>query len=59
MIASQRGRVHMPIIGFSVERADLCGISVCWMFNQIIAGRPPPRHLSSDYDRQLLAFTSL
>jgi transposase InsO family protein len=26
------------IIGFGVERADLCGVSVCRMFNQIIAG---------------------
>ena len=38
------------IIGFGVERADLCGASVCRMFNQIIAGRSPPRHLSSDHD---------
>jgi putative transposase len=35
------------IIGFGVERADPCGVSVCRMFNQIIAG---PRHLSSDHD---------
>jgi putative transposase len=32
------------IIGFGVERADLCGLSVCRMFNQIIAGKSPPRH---------------
>jgi putative transposase len=38
------------IIGFGVERADLCGVSLCQMFNQIIAGRSLPRHLSSDYD---------
>jgi hypothetical protein len=38
------------IIGFGVERADLCGVSVCRMFNQIIAGKPLPRHLSSDHD---------
>src|SRR5438093_13451713 len=33
------------IIGFGVERADPCGVSVCRMFNQIIAGKPFPRHL--------------
>jgi putative transposase len=38
------------IIGFGVERADLCGVSVCRMFNQIAAGKSPPRHLSSDHD---------
>jgi hypothetical protein len=26
------------IIGFGVERADLCGAAICRMFNQIIAG---------------------
>jgi len=38
------------IIGFGVERADLCGVSVCRMFNQIIAGKSLPKHLSSDHD---------
>jgi putative transposase len=38
------------IIGFGVERADPCGVSVCRMFNQIIACKAPPRHLSSDHD---------
>ena len=38
------------IIGFGVERADLCGVSVCRMFNQIVAGKSPPRHLGSDHD---------
>src|ERR1019366_7730713 len=38
------------IIGFGVERADLCGASVCRMFNQIIAGKSLPRDLSSDHD---------
>src|SRR5262249_38888237 len=38
------------IIGFGVERADLCGASICRMFNQIIAGKLLPRHLSSDHD---------
>jgi putative transposase len=38
------------IIGFAVERADLCGISVCRMFSQVIVGHSTPRHLSSDHD---------
>jgi transposase InsO family protein len=38
------------IIGFGIERADLCGVSICRMFNQIIAGNSLPRHLSSDHD---------
>jgi putative transposase len=38
------------IIGFGVERADPCGVSVCRMFNQIIAGKLLPRHLSCDHD---------
>ena len=38
------------IIGFSIERADPCGASICRMFSQIIAGRSLPRHLSSDHD---------
>ena len=38
------------IIGFGVERVDPCGASICWMFNQIIAGKSLPRHLSSDHD---------
>jgi integrase-like protein len=38
------------IIGFGVERADLCGASICRMFNQIIAGKSLPQHLSSDHD---------
>ena len=38
------------IIGFGVEQADPCGASICRMFNQIIAGKPLPRHLSSDHD---------
>jgi hypothetical protein len=33
------------IIGFGVERTDLCGVSVCRMFNQIIAGKSLPKHL--------------
>jgi len=38
------------IIGFGVERADLCGASVCRMFNQIVARQSLPQHLSSDHD---------
>src|ERR1700732_3224200 len=38
------------IIGFCVERADPCGASICRMFNQIVAGKSLPRHLSSDHD---------
>jgi putative transposase len=38
------------IIGFGVERADLCGAAICRMFNQIIAGQSLPQHLSSDHD---------
>ena len=38
------------ILGFAVERADLCGMSVCRMFSQAIAGKPLPRYLSSDHD---------
>ena len=38
------------IIGFGVERAEPCGASICRMFNQIIAGKPLPRHPSSDHD---------
>jgi putative transposase len=38
------------IIGLAVERADLCGMSVCRMFSQIIARKPAPRYLSSDHD---------
>jgi hypothetical protein len=34
------------IIGFGVERADLCGMSICRMFSWIIAGKSLPRHLS-------------
>jgi putative transposase len=34
------------IIGFGVERTDPC----CRMFNQIVAGKSLPRHLSSDHD---------
>jgi putative transposase len=38
------------IIGFGIERAYVDGISVCRMFNHAIAGKPLPRHLSTDHD---------
>jgi transposase InsO family protein len=38
------------IIGFGVDRADLSGVSLCRMFNQIIVGQSLPQHLSSDHD---------
>ena len=38
------------IIGFGVEREYVDGISVCRMFNHAIAGKPLPRHLSTDHD---------
>ncbi len=38
------------IIGFSVHQGDLNGIAICCMFNKIIAGKKPPKYLSSDND---------
>jgi putative transposase len=38
------------LIGIGVERADLCGVAICRLFNQIIAGKSLPRYLSSDHD---------
>jgi len=38
------------IIGFGIERASIDGVSVCRMFNHAVAGRPPPKHVSTDYD---------
>ncbi|HUL92140.1 MAG TPA: integrase core domain-containing protein [Burkholderiales bacterium] len=38
------------ILGFGVERASVDGVSVCRMFNRAIAGKPLPRHLSTDHD---------
>ena len=38
------------IIGFGVERVNPCGASICRMFNQIIAEKSLPQHLSSDHD---------
>ena len=38
------------IIGFGVERAYIDGVSVCRMFNHAVAGRPLPKHVSTDHD---------
>jgi len=38
------------IIGFGVERGNVDGISAYRMFNHAIAGKPSPRHLSTDHD---------
>jgi len=38
------------IIGFGVERASIDGVSVCRMFNHAVAGRPAPKHVSTDHD---------
>ena len=38
------------LIGFGVERAYIDGVSVCRMFNHAVAGKPPPKHLSTDHD---------
>ncbi len=38
------------IIGFAVHVGDPHGIAVCCMFNKIIAGKNPPKYLSSDND---------
>jgi transposase InsO family protein len=38
------------LIGFGVQPDVVDGRGLCHMFNTIIAGREPPRHLSSDHD---------
>ena len=38
------------IIGFGIERASIDGIAGCRMFNHAVAGRPPPKHVSTDHD---------
>ncbi len=38
------------IVGFGVERAYIDGVSVCRMFNHAVAGRPLPKHISTDHD---------
>ena len=43
------------IVGFGVEREHIDGVSVCRMFNHAIAGKPLPKHVSTDHD-QLFRF---
>ena len=38
------------IIGFAVHKGTLSGIDICRMFNTIVAGKHPPKYLSSDND---------
>lgn len=38
------------IAGFGVERASIDGVSACRMVNHAVAGRPLPKHLSTDHD---------
>lgn len=38
------------IIGFAVHAGNINGMILCQMFNKVIAGRSPPRYLSSDND---------
>lgn len=38
------------IVGFSVNRGDVDGMTVCKMFNQAISGADPPKTLSTDND---------
>ena len=38
------------IIGFGIERGSIDGMAVCRMFNHAVAGRPPPKHVSTDHD---------
>ena len=38
------------IIGFSVHRGDMDGVSICCMFNRIISQNRLPKYLSSDND---------
>ena len=38
------------IIGFGVEVAPIDGVSVCRMFNHVIAKQSLPRHISTDHD---------
>src|SRR5258708_9391916 len=38
------------MIGLGVQHALIDGVAVCQMFGQAIAGRPPPKRLSTDPD---------
>jgi hypothetical protein len=37
------------IVGLGVERTCIDGVSVCRTFNRAVAGRPLPKHLSTDH----------
>lgn len=38
------------IVGFAVHTGDCDGMSTCRMFNSILAGKTPPKYLSTDND---------
>ncbi len=38
------------VIGFAVHAGNVNGMILCQRFNKVIAGKPPPRYLSSDND---------
>ena len=38
------------IIGFAVNRGNVCGETLCAMFNQILGSKKPPKRLSHDND---------
>ena len=38
------------IIGMAVHQGDLCGVTICVMFNQLIVGQKIPKYLSMDND---------
>lgn len=38
------------LIGFGVEPGPIDGVSLCRMFNHAVAGKPPPKHVSTDHD---------
>jgi hypothetical protein len=38
------------IVGFAVAAGPMSGEDLCYMFNQIIGGKAPPRYLSCDND---------
>jgi putative transposase len=38
------------LIGFGVEPGAIDGVSLCRMFNHAVAGKPPPKHVSTDHD---------
>ena len=38
------------LIGVGVEPGPIDGVSLCRMFNHAVAGKPPPKHVSTDHD---------